>query len=103
MIQFGRFQLRRVDERNMLLYERRTIGQGKRAGEVDWMPTGNYFHDLRSALGFLLRRLSMDAVGDEGAVLALREAIAELERLSRELADELDRAAARLERARGLS
>lgn len=79
-----RFKLKTCDALNMQLYERREVKdtyRTERAGEVDWMPCGNYFQDVESAVMFVYGRLQRDSeyAGDlAGAVDELRAIAAEL-------------------------
>ena len=73
-----RFKLKTCDALNMQLYERREVKdtyRTERAGEVDWMPCGNYFPDVESAVMHVYKRMQRDSEYDgdlAGAVDELR-------------------------------
>ena len=86
-ITFGRWRLRRRDDRNWALQEWREPGRAKcgtKATGPGWHDTGNFFQSVPAAVEFAYER---DLRADDGADHTLPEAVAAM----RLLADGLSR------------
>ncbi len=90
-----KYELRRVDDMNMQLYEFREVDTSKshRYGSeerTEWRATGNFFQTVESACLFVFKRMQCES-GYEGD---LRGAVSAIERMKDEIVDNVRRAVA---------
>ena len=68
---------------DLQVYEYRVLGKGGNAGSMEWAPVESYHRDMRSALTWILRRIQR--TGSSGDVGSLKEAIAALDEISKDI------------------